>query len=124
MCLALGLIAAAFPTFPVYGQSVGESFGSDDALTMFAVIVDYAPPLNRRFPGFGIYLGHGAVITAAHVVGRRHFLTGPRVRMAGVDLPAKLIKQGSFEATDLALLTVDEARLPLRLRLRRIPPLC
>ena len=63
------------------------------------------------------------MITAAHVVGHWPFLTHPRVLIAGQDLPAKVIKQGSFETTDLALLSVDEAKLPISLRLRR-NPLC
>jgi hypothetical protein len=45
------------------------------------------------------------------------------VLIAGQDLPAKVIKEGSFEQTDLALLSVEEAALPLSLRLRR-NPLC
>lgn len=53
------------------------------------------------------------------------FLERPRIRVVGQDqdLPAKLIKRGSFEGVDLALLTVDEAVLPVSLRLRR-NPLC
>ena len=43
--------------------------------------------------------------------------------IAGQDLPAKVIKEGSPEQTDLALLSVDQERLPVSLRLRR-NPLC
>ena len=39
------------------------------------------------------------------------------------DLPAKLIKRGSFEDIDLSLLAVEEAELPVSLLLRR-NPLC
>ena len=50
-------------------------------------------------------------------------LTNPSVLVAGLDLPAKVIKEGSFETVDLALLSVDKERLPISLRLRR-NPLC
>ena len=43
--------------------------------------------------------------------------------VAGQDLPVKLIKKGSFAKIDLALLAVDDDRLPVSLRLRR-NPLC
>lgn len=73
--------------------------------------------------GDGIYLGQGIVITAAHVVGHWPLFTHPRVLIAGQDLPAKVIKEGSFEQIDLALLSVEEDRLPVWLRMRR-NPLC
>ncbi len=96
---------------------------TDDDLRIYAVNVAKTPPFEKQFTGYGIYLGQGIVITAAHVVGHWPFLTHPRVRIAGQDLPAKVIKEGSFETTDLALLSVDEAALPISLRLRR-NPLC
>src|SRR5262249_53981598 len=70
-----------------------------------------------------IYLGKGMVITAAHVIGRWGFLKNPHVQIAGQTLPAKIIKEGSVEHTDLTLLNVDESQLPVSLRLRR-NPLC
>ena len=95
---------------------------SDDDLRVYAVTVINTSPF-KPFPGYGIYLGHGMVITAAHVVGRWALFENPRIRIAGQELPASVIKKGSFEQTDLALLSVDEASLPFRLRLRR-DPLC
>ena len=88
-----------------------------------AVNVVKTAPLEKQFTGFGIYLGHGIVITAAHVVGHWPGTTSPRVLVAGLDLPAKVLKEGSFETIDLALLSVDIERLPVSLRLRR-NPLC
>jgi hypothetical protein len=41
------------------------------------------------------------------------------VRIAGMDLPAKTIMQSPFELRDLALLSVDEQRLPIYLQMRR-----
>ncbi len=79
---------------------------------------------KEPFTGYGIYLGQGAVITAAHVLGRwPYFISNPRVLIAGQELPAKVIRTGSPGTTDLAILSVDETRLPVSLRLRR-NPLC
>jgi hypothetical protein len=95
----------------------------DDALRVYAVNVAHTAPFNEPFIGYGIYLGHGAIITAAHVVGHWPFFTNTRVLIAGQDLPAKVIKLGTVAVIDLALLSVDETRLPVSLRLRR-NPLC
>jgi hypothetical protein len=96
----------------------------DDSLKIYAVNVVHSRPFKRPFIGYGIYLGNGAIITAAHVVGRwPFFLTNPRVFIAGQDLPAKVVKDGSLEQTDLAVLSVDQVDLPVSLRLRR-NPLC
>ena len=111
------IIAAAYMSAPALAQS------SDDDLKVYAVNVVKTAPFEKQFTGYGIYLGHGAIITAAHVVGHWPALTNPRVIVAGMDLPAKVIKEGSFEQTDLALLSVDKERLPVSLRLRR-NPLC
>jgi hypothetical protein len=94
---------------------------NDDALQIYAVNVVKTPPFRKPFTGYGVYLGQGLVLTAAHVVGYWPFFTHPRVLVAGQDLPVTIIKQGSFETTDLALLSVDAERLPVRLRLRRNP---
>jgi hypothetical protein len=95
----------------------------DDALKIYAVNVVKTPPFQKQFTGYGIYLSHGVIITAAHVVGHWPLFTHPRVLIAGQELPAKIIKEGSFEHTDLALLLVEEDRLPMSLRMRR-NPLC
>ena len=92
----------------------------DDALKIYGVnIVHTIPPFRHWFIGYGIYLGKGKVITAAHVVGRWPSLTKPRVFIAGQDLPATIIRQGSVDRVDLALLSVDQNRLPVSLRLRK-----
>jgi hypothetical protein len=61
------------------------------------------------------------VITAAHVVGRWGFLKNPRVLIAGQDLPARIVKEGSTDDVDLMLLSIDETTLPIGLRLRQNP---
>jgi hypothetical protein len=63
----------------------------------------------------------GLVITAAHVVGWAS-RTKPSVRIAGLDLPAQAIKEGSMHwGVDLTLLSIDEHKLPVSLRMRRMP---
>ena len=96
---------------------------SDDSLKIYAVNVVKTAPFRKPFIGDGIYLGKGLVITAAHVVGHWPLFTRPHILIGGQDLPAKVVKEGSFEETDLALMSVDEERLPVSLRLRR-NPLC
>ncbi len=92
----------------------------DDALRIYGVnVVHTIPPFRHWFIGYGIYLGKGKVITAAHVVGRWPFLTKPRVFIAGQDLPANVIKEGLVDQVDLALLSIDQERLPVSLRLRK-----
>jgi hypothetical protein len=110
-------IATTHSSAPAYAQT------SDDSLRIYAVNVVKTPPFQKQFTGDGVYLGQGLVVTAAHVVGHWPFFTHPRVLIAGQYLPAKVVKEGSFEQTDLALLSVDQDRLPVSLRLRR-NPLC
>ena len=67
-----------------------------------------------------MYLGSGLIITAAHVPG--NFAdTRPRVVVGGQAWTTDLVKQGSLDGVDLTLLMVDEARLPVRMRMRRLP---
>ena len=80
---------------------------TDDSLRVYAVHVGDL---------YGVYLGNNLIITAAHVVSDK-----PRVRIAGLDLPAKIIKTSSLEELDLALLSVDAQKLPVSQRLRRMP---
>jgi len=60
------------------------------------------------------------VITASHVLGSASH-TEPIVRIAGMDLPAKTIRQSPYEWMDLTLLSADEQKLPIYLRMRRMP---
>jgi hypothetical protein len=114
----LGLLAMMQIFAPVNAQTT-----DDESLRIYAVNVTKTRPFKKQFTGYGIYLGHGTVITAAHVVGHWPFFTHPRVLVAGRDLPAQVLKIGSPEQIDLALLAVDETQLPVSLRLRR-NPLC
>jgi hypothetical protein len=91
---------------------------TDDSLRLYAVNIVQDPP--QPWPGYGIYLGKGLVITAQHVVGSAA-RTNPSVRIAGMDLLAKPIKEGSLGQVDLTLLSIDEHKLPIYLQMRRMP---
>ncbi len=111
------IIAAAFLATPAPAQSTGDS------LRIYAVNVVKKTPFKDASTGYGIYLGRGLVITAFHVIGRLGFLKDPHVLMAGQNLPATIIKEGSLEETDLTLLSVDTERIPVSLQMR-LNPLC
>jgi Trypsin-like peptidase domain len=110
--LFFGLLAIALSAEPARPQS------TDDSLSLYAVHINRTP--KQSWTGQGVYLGRGIIITAAHVVGFA-FWTWPRVEIAGKDLPATVIKEGSVQDVDLTLLSVDESELPISLRLRRMP---
>jgi hypothetical protein len=93
----------------------------DDSLLAYAVNI-HQTPIQSWGPGYGIYLGRGLFITAAHVAGHT-WLTRPKVTIAGTEYPTNVVKAGDFETIDLTLLSVEEGRLPSRLALRR-NPLC
>lgn len=92
---------------------------TDDSLLIYAVNI-HQTPMQSWGPGYGIYLGKGLFITAAHVAGHT-WLTRPKVSIGGQEYPTSVVKAGSFEQVDLTLLSVEERLLPLRLRLRRNP---
>lgn len=96
---------------------------SEDDLRVYAVGVIRADPFIWPFSGYGVYLGESAIITAAHVVGHWPLFTNPTIIIGGREIPAKVIKKGAFPQLDLALVSVEQASLPVSLRLRR-NPLC
>jgi hypothetical protein len=103
----------------VLGQLAGAGAAdTDDSLrTYYAVRIVQHP--EQSWTGYGIYLGHGLVITAAHVVGQAS-RTRPSVRISGLDLPAQVIREGAYEQVDLTVLSIDEQNLPVSLRMRRM----
>jgi len=121
----LGLLSAlASISAPGHARIPERSPSSDDSLLIYAIELVHSRPLQEPVRGYGIYLGKGGIITAAHVVSRwPSLITSPRALIAGQELPAKIIKKGAVETTDLALLSVDESELPISLRLR-LNPLC
>jgi len=102
-------------TLAACGNALAQS--TDDSLRIYAVNIIQDPP--QSWTGYGIYLGKGLVLTAAHVVGSAA-RTKPSVRIAGMDLPAHAIKEGNFERVDLTLLAIDEQKLPVYLQMRRM----
>jgi hypothetical protein len=110
LALAATLLASTASSAP-------DSSG-DAELKEFAVHINQTPP--QPWPGYGIYLGNGLVINAAHVPANVT-KTKPHVIIGGEDLPAALVKQGSSNEIDLTLLSVDATKLPMRLQMRRMP---
>jgi hypothetical protein len=91
---------------------------TDDSLRIYAVDI-WQDPAQSWGPGRGVYLGRGLIITAAHVV-TPVARTKPTVRIAGIDLPAKAIREGNVDRVDLTLLSIDERKLPIYLQMRRM----
>jgi len=111
----LSLLGSAVFCFAANAES------ADDSLLVYAVNI-HQTPMQSWGPGYGIYLGNGLFVTAAHVAGHTWF-TRPKVAIAGTEYPTRVVKAGDYETIDLTVLSVDEALLPTRLALRR-NPLC
>jgi S1-C subfamily serine protease len=110
--LGCAALAVALTPVPVRAQS-------DHAeLTALAVHINHTP--QQPWPGYGIYLGNGLILTASHVAGD-FAQTKPHVVIAGQDLPAALVKQGSLDSVDLTILSIDGTKLPVSLQMRRTP---
>jgi S1-C subfamily serine protease len=112
--LSLGCAALAVALTPTAAWAQSDAAG----LKAFAVHINHTP--RQPWPGYGVYLGNGLILTAAHVVGNAA-QTKPHVVIAGQDLPAALVKQGSLDAVDLTLLSIDGTKLPVGLQMRRMP---
>ncbi|HTZ67053.1 MAG TPA: trypsin-like peptidase domain-containing protein [Roseiarcus sp.] len=109
-----GCAALALALTPTLARAQSDQAG----LKVFAVHINRTP--QQAWPGYGVYLGNSLVLTAAHVAGNVA-QTKPHVVIAGQDLPAALVKQGSLEGVDLTLLSIDGTKLPVRLQMRRTP---
>lgn len=95
----------------------------DDSLKIYTIELEKAFPFQQPTKGYGIYLGSGLILTTSHFVGRWHYLASYGISLPGEKLPAYIMKNNDAQQSNLALLSVDETRLPLQLRLRR-NPLC
>ena len=97
------------------------AIGGSHAEPMDNWVQDYAVQLlwgDEQNPGgAGVYLGNGLVITAAHVAGANT----RGIRIEGVNVPARLVKTGSFPQLDLSLISMDQGKIPDNLRERRMP---
>lgn len=111
-----GLLAYWMLQIPIVAAATAQM--PEDTLIAYAVNI-HQTPMQTWGPGYGIYLGKGKFLTAAHVAGRTWF-TRPKVTIADHEYPTQVIKEGKLEGTDLTLLAVEENLLPMRLRLRRL----
>ena len=112
--LGVGFVALAVALTPLSAGAQSDPAG----LTALAVHINRTP--QQSWPGYGIYLGNGLILTAAHVAGE-FAQTKPHVLIAGLDLPAALVKEGTLDTTDLTLLSIDGTKLPVSLQMRRTP---
>ncbi len=115
--------AAALVLWLAAGRQIDARYDAgarsdDDDLRAYAVHINRTPA--QSWPGYGMYLGNGLFLTAAHVPGK-FADTKPRVTVDGRDYPTSLVKEGSLDSTDLTLLSVDPNALPVRMRMRRLP---
>jgi S1-C subfamily serine protease len=99
-------------------STLARAQSDPSGLTELAVHINRTP--QQPWPGYGIYLGNGLILTAAHVAGDVA-QTKPHVVIAGQDLPAALVKEGSLDSIDLTLLSIDGTKLPVALQMRRTP---
>jgi trypsin-like peptidase len=116
MCVRL--VFTAIGVWLTLTQAASQAASDDADLKSFAVHINLTP--RQPWPLYGVYLGNGLILTAAHVAGNVAY-TKPHVLIAGQDLPATSVKQGSFEDVDLTLLSIDRKQLPVRLQMRRMP---
>ncbi len=115
---AIGLVFSASSGLCAAPQRSPQPVSLEDDLRDYAVHINRTPA--QPWPGYGMYLGNGYILTAAHVPG--NFAdTRPRAIVGGADQPTALVKQGSLEGVDLTLLRVDPNTLPVRLQMRRLP---
>jgi Trypsin-like peptidase domain len=92
----------------------------DNVFKLYAARISVSLPLRPTYPGEGVYLGQGKILTAAHLIPSS--IGGSiEVNVAGATAPAITLRNGSAQHVDLALLSIDEANLPLSIRLRRNP---
>ena len=116
--LALGLLRFVPDGPNALARPVSDSGPPNSDLRIYALHINRTPV--QPWPGFGMYLGNGLVITAAHVPG--DFAdTKPHVLIGGEHLPAALVRQGALDDVDLTLLSVDSHALPVRMLMRRLP---
>ena len=102
MRFAFALCLALTSCSPIVAKAADRKDRDSPWITTVAII------RNGEQPGTGVYLKSGLIITAAHlsaIEAKMH------VRVAGVVLPAQVLKQGSYEDVDLSLLWVDEQKI-------------
>lgn len=102
LCLAVTLLA------PIISAGADRTESSHPWIATAGII------RNGAQSGSGVYLKSGLIITAAHLTAVEDKMS---VHIAGVLLPAKVLKQGSAEDVDLSLLLIEEKKLPATIEL-------
>ncbi len=112
--IALGLVLFGASALSQSGaEPLAPTLENDAALKVFSVHIDHTP--KQPWPGNGIYLGNGYVLTAAHVAGHAPE-TNPHVVIDGRALQTTMVREGQFEQDDLSLLRIDDTAIPGPLR--------
>ena len=92
-CLAMTLLT------PIPSEGAERKEGSSPWIATAGIFRKEGPT------GSGVYLKSGLIITAAHLTDAAAKMG---VRIAGISLPAEVLKQGSLEDVDFSLLLVDQ----------------
>ena len=112
--LGLGCAALAVALMPAVAWAQSDPC----RLQALAVHINHTP--QQPWPGYGIYLGNGLILTAAHVAGDVRANEAPCrhrwPRPAGGACQARQPR-----SVDLTLLSIDGTKLPVGLQMRRTP---
>ena len=109
------------------GAAVAASWAAnaETPLNPQTVAVNIQRTPAQSWAGYGIYMGDGLVVTAAHVAGHS-LLTHPSVVLGGQLLPTETVKEGSYPDNDLTVLRltppVAPQLAPLHVTLCSEPP--
>src|SRR5262249_179701 len=108
-------VTAVCLTLSAFAMSGAQAEPTDDSLGVYVVRILLGA--EQSLGGAGVYLGNRLVITAAPVAGANTSGLG----IDGLNVAAKLVKTGTFPRLDLSLVAMDEDKLPVSLRMRRMP---
>ena len=78
---------------------------ADPATDLQPVAVTIQRMPAQSWAGYGIYLGDGLLLTAAHVAGQG-ILSHPRALVAGQPVAVEVVKEGRYPENDLAVLRI------------------
>ena len=96
---------------PLLGVSSAIADDADRSFLIYAVNI-HQTPMQSWGPGYGIYLGKGLFITAAHVAGHTWW-TRPKVAINGQRIPNQRCERGEPRRHRLNVV-VGEGRPPAR----------
>lgn len=102
---------------PLVVASLPAAAVAEPAANLQAVAVTIQRMPAASWAGYGIYLGDGLLLTAAHVAGQG-VLNHPRALVAGQPVDVEIVKEGSYPDHDLAVLRIAPP-VPIALEGRR-----